>query len=196
MDNYKSIQTDRPSYRWEGDGFGSHFIGYAARDSFNTPHLTHPIDQKAVGESVNRNWRLDYDSFTVDKDIVIPALVTYTVALPAAPAIPGPNNTYEESYPTEIYPTAHRDLNYVNRIETLGFDAASLQFVTQYFKCALLPELAELFKAIDYSEVPNNLNNEAMNKMKLVQALGYTDGNLRVKINRIRKTLKSFGLCG
>ena len=31
---------------------------------------------------------------------------------------------------------------------------------------------------------------------EIAKVLGYTDGNLRVKIHRIRKTLKSYGLCG
>jgi RNA polymerase sigma factor (sigma-70 family) len=31
---------------------------------------------------------------------------------------------------------------------------------------------------------------------EIAKALGYSDGNLRVRIYRIRKTLKSYGLCG
>lgn len=178
MDKYTPMTSSEAKYRWEDD-FNDCVIGWANRDSHNTKQSVRPPQNiLAVGDSWNKEF-FGTDKVRMDASVATSPLVVLTLEPMIAPAIPhevGGSINWDEVVPTELWGNLHRDLNYINRVESLSFEAPDLQAVTFMIAGGIMAPLAQLFKALDYLQVTKNINNTAIENRELLNALGFPNG--------------------
>jgi len=178
---YEPLTAKESVQLWEGSGFDSSFIGFAARNKLDTEgSATVPNNILALGTPWYKSVNPAYGDVTETASISRTAGSPLAVALDVEPMYApvrtfeeGGEITYEERLDEPVWSVLYRDLNYINRVYNVQFEEIDLQFA-QITLEEIVAHLANLLRGMDASQITPNSHNKGLKAKNLLYMLGFT----------------------